>query len=86
MPDFDIGRRNYEAVKLVGFSRYDYDLESIFKFILVFKICFLMQYEHTMSCNMLALYIPYQKKKGAKYRWRTCSRWQNALNKHILAT
>jgi hypothetical protein len=30
--DFDIGRRNYEAVKLVGFSRYDYDLESILSF------------------------------------------------------
>jgi hypothetical protein len=40
--DFDIGRRNDEAVKLVGFSRYDYILESFFKFLLVFKICFLM--------------------------------------------
>jgi hypothetical protein len=40
---FDIKRRNYEVVKLVGFSRYDYDLESIFMFLLVFKICFLTQ-------------------------------------------
>jgi hypothetical protein len=46
--NFDIRRRNYEAVKLVGFSRYDYDLESVFKFLLVFKICFLMQYECIM--------------------------------------
>jgi hypothetical protein len=30
--NFNIGRRNYEAVKLVGFSRYDFDLESILSF------------------------------------------------------
>jgi hypothetical protein len=40
--NFDIGQRNYEVVKLVGLSRYGYDLDSIFKFILVLKICFLM--------------------------------------------
>jgi hypothetical protein len=40
--DLDIERRYYEAVKLVGFSIYDYELESICKFLLVFKICFLM--------------------------------------------
>jgi hypothetical protein len=40
--DLDIGRRYYEAVKLVGFSRYDYELESFCKFLLVFKICFLI--------------------------------------------
>jgi hypothetical protein len=28
--DFDVKRRNYEAMELVGFSRYDYELESIF--------------------------------------------------------
>jgi hypothetical protein len=61
--NFDIGRRNYEAVKFVGFSRCDYDLESIFKFLLVLKICFLMQYECMMSCNMSALYVPHQKKR-----------------------
>jgi hypothetical protein len=48
---------------LVGFSRYDYNLELIFKFLLVFKICFLMQYECMMSYNMLVLYVPHQKKK-----------------------
>jgi hypothetical protein len=53
--NFDIGRRNYEAVKLLGFSRYDYDLKSIFLFLLVFKICFLMQYE----CMMHATCRPY---------------------------
>jgi hypothetical protein len=44
MQDLDIERRNYEAVKLVGFSRYNYELESICTFLLVFKICFFMQY------------------------------------------
>jgi hypothetical protein len=28
--NFNIRRMNYEMVKLVGFSRYDYELESIF--------------------------------------------------------
>jgi hypothetical protein len=60
-----------------GFSRYDYELESIFKFLLVFKICFLMQYECMMPCNMSDLYVPYQKKKRTKYRWRTYSWWQS---------
>jgi hypothetical protein len=49
-------------MELAGFSRYDYELESIFKFLLVFKICFLMQYECMMACNMSSLYIPHQKK------------------------
>jgi hypothetical protein len=40
--DFDIGQRNYEVVKLVGLSRYGSDLDSIFQFLLVLKICFLM--------------------------------------------
>jgi hypothetical protein len=63
--NFDIRRRNYEAVKLVGFSRRDYGLESIFffLFLLVFKICFLMQYEYMISCNMCALHVPHQKKR-----------------------
>jgi hypothetical protein len=64
MQDFDIKRRNYEAVELVRFSRYDYELELIFlKFLLVFKIYFVIQYECMMSCNMLALYVPHQKKR-----------------------
>jgi hypothetical protein len=50
--NFDIGRRNHEAVKLVGFSIYDFELESIFlKFLLVFKLRFLMQYECMMPCT-----------------------------------
>jgi hypothetical protein len=49
------------------------------KFILVFKVHFLMQYECMMSCIMLILYIPRQKKKVIKYRWRTYSRWQITL-------
>jgi hypothetical protein len=56
-----------------------------FKFLLVFKISFLMQYECMMPCNMSTLYFPYQKKNGAKYRWRTCNRWQNALI-HIVSS
>jgi hypothetical protein len=31
-----------------------------------------------MPCNMMALYVPHQKKKGDTYRWRMCSRWQIA--------
>jgi hypothetical protein len=62
--NFDIRRRNYEAVNFIGFSRYDYDLELIFfKFLLVFKICFWMQHECMMSCNMSALYVPHQNKR-----------------------
>jgi hypothetical protein len=38
-----------------------------------------MQYEGMMSCNMSKLYVPYQKKEGAKYRWCTSSQWQNEL-------
>jgi hypothetical protein len=55
MQDFDIGWRNYEAVKLVGFSRCDYELESICKFLLVLKICFLMQYECLMLRNQVVI-------------------------------
>jgi hypothetical protein len=32
--NFDTGRRNHEVLKLIGFSRYDIELESIFKFLL----------------------------------------------------
>jgi hypothetical protein len=35
---------------------------SFFKFLLVFKVHFLMQYECMMSCNMSDLYVPRQKK------------------------
>jgi hypothetical protein len=50
-----------------------------FKFLLVFKICFLMQYECMMSCSMSALHVPHQKKKFAKYLWCTHSQWQITL-------
>jgi hypothetical protein len=51
--------------------------QTIFsKFPFVFKVRFLMQYECMMSCNISDLYISHQKKKGAKYRWRT---WENTL-------
>jgi hypothetical protein len=50
-------------LKLKGFLRYDFELELILKFPLVFKVCFLMQYECMMSCNMLALYV-LTKRKG----------------------
>jgi hypothetical protein len=78
--NFDTGRRNHELLKLEGISRYDFELEMIFfSFFLVFKVHFLMKYDSMMSCNMSVLYIPHQKKRLAKYRWRTYSRWQNAL-------
>jgi hypothetical protein len=47
--NFDAGRKDHEGLKQKWFSRYDFELESIFKFLLVFKIRFLMQYE----CMML---------------------------------
>jgi hypothetical protein len=50
-------------LKLKGFLRYDFELELILKFPLVFKVCFLMQYECMMSYNMLALYV-LTKRKG----------------------
>jgi hypothetical protein len=52
-------------MKSIGLSRYDFELESIFKFPLVFKVRFLMQYECMMSCNISVLYIPHQKKKSS---------------------
>jgi hypothetical protein len=51
------GRMDHEGLKLEGFSRYDFKLESIFKFLLIFKISFLMQYECMMPCNMSAIYV-----------------------------
>jgi hypothetical protein len=62
--NFDIREGNHEALKLIGFSRYGFELESIFKFLLIFKILFLMKYECMMSCNMSALYVPHQKKSS----------------------
>jgi hypothetical protein len=35
--NFNIGQRNHGALKLEGFSRYEFELESIFKFLLVFS-------------------------------------------------
>jgi hypothetical protein len=63
----------------MGFSRFDLDSESIFKFLLVFKIRFSMQNECMMSSNMSALYVPHQKKRLTKYRWCKDSQWQFAL-------
>jgi hypothetical protein len=60
--NFDIGQRKQEGLKLEGFSRYDFELESIFKFPLVFKVCFLMQYEYMMSCNISARYVITKRK------------------------
>jgi hypothetical protein len=75
--NFSTGRRDHEGLNLGGFSRYDFKLELIFKFLLIFKIRFLMQYKCMMPCNMSTLYAPHQKKKGAKYRWHMYSRWQS---------
>jgi hypothetical protein len=76
--NFDIERIKRKGLRLKGLLRYDFELESIFKFSLVFMVCFLMPYEYMMSCNMSAIYVPYQKKKmGTKYRWRTCRQWQS---------
>jgi hypothetical protein len=63
----------------MGFSRFDLDSESIFKFLLAFKIRFSMQNECMMPSNMSALYVPHQKKRLTKYRWCKDSQWQFAL-------
>jgi hypothetical protein len=64
--NFNTGRRNHEGLELIRFSRYDFELGSIFKFLLVFKVHFLMQYECMMPRNMSALYVPHQKKKSCQ--------------------
>jgi hypothetical protein len=61
--NFDIGRMKREGLKLKEFLSYDFELESIFKFLLVFMVCFLIQYECMMPCNKSVLYVPYQKKR-----------------------
>jgi hypothetical protein len=60
--NFDVGRTKREGLKLKGFLSYDFELESIFKFPLVFMVCFLMQYECVMSCNMSVLYVLTKRK------------------------
>jgi hypothetical protein len=60
--NFDIGRTKREGLKLKGFLSYYFKLESIFKFLLVFMVCFLMQYDSMMPCNMLILSVSHQKK------------------------
>jgi hypothetical protein len=65
--NFDIGRTERK-----GFLSYDFELESNFKFPLVFMVCFLMQYECMISCNMSALYVPHQKKKGVPNIYGVC--------------
>jgi hypothetical protein len=40
--NFDIRRTKQEGLQLKGFLSYDFKLESIFKFLLVFTVCFLM--------------------------------------------
>jgi hypothetical protein len=84
--NFDIGRKEHEGLKLERFSRYYFELESIFKAFFVFMVRLLMQYECMMPCNMSDLYVPHQNKKLDKYRWRTYSRWQITLIKRVLAT
>jgi hypothetical protein len=84
--NFDTGQRNQEGLSLEGFSRYDFKLESNFKFLLVFDISFLMQYECMMSCNMLTLYVPHKNKMFTKYRWRTHSQLQIALISVVSST
>jgi hypothetical protein len=66
----------------MGFLRSDFESELIFKFILIFKIRFLMQYECMIPCNMSDLYFAHQKKKGDKYIWHTFSWWQGRTHPH----
>jgi hypothetical protein len=64
--NFNIGRAKREGLTLEGFLSYDFKLESIFKFPLVFMVFFLIQHECMMSCKMSAPYVPHQKKKGCQ--------------------
>jgi hypothetical protein len=64
--NFDIERMKRDGLKLEGFFSYDFELESFFKFLLIFMVCFLMQYECMMPYNMTVLYISHQKKKLTK--------------------
>jgi hypothetical protein len=63
--NFDTGQMIQKWLRLEGFSRYDFELESIFKLLLGFQLIFQMQYECMMPCNMSALYIPYHNKKSS---------------------
>jgi hypothetical protein len=74
--NFDTGWKNHEGSKLIRFLRYNFELEIFFLiFLLVCKVLFLMQYDSMMQCNMSVLYVPHQKKRLTKYRWRTYSQW-----------
>jgi hypothetical protein len=76
--NFDIRQTKRKGLKLKGFLSYDFELESIFfKFPLVFMVCFLMQYDSMLPCNMSILYVHHQKKKLTKYIRCTYSRWQS---------
>jgi hypothetical protein len=64
-PNFTIRRKGHVVLKLEGCLRWGFELESIFKFLMIFKVRSLIQYECMMSCNVSALYVPHQKKKGS---------------------
>jgi hypothetical protein len=90
--NFDIGRTKRKWLKLKGFLSYDFELESIFKFLLVFMVCSLMQYEYMMSCTMhmrdhdkCRPYMFLTKRKVWQYIRHTYSRWRIALI-HIVSS
>jgi hypothetical protein len=77
--NFDIGRMKLEGLKLKGFLSYDFELEPIFKFLLVFMMCFLMQYEGMMALQHVGPICSSPKEKLAKYIRCTYSWWRITL-------
>jgi hypothetical protein len=75
--NFDAGRKDHEGLKREWFSRYDFELESIFLSLFWFSrfasLC------NMMPCNISVLYVAHQKKNLTKYRWRMYSRCKVAL-------
>jgi hypothetical protein len=84
--NFDTGRRNHEVLKSIGFSRYDFELDLIFlSFFWIVSFHYMIDFQGSLL-DAISMYDamttsgpihPHQKKKLAKYRWCTCSLWQN---------
>jgi hypothetical protein len=78
----DLGRRNYDRLKLNGLVRYDFFsffyfglISSFFWF--VSKVHLIHTNAYATSCNMSVISVPHQKKSFAKYIWRMYSWWQS---------
>jgi hypothetical protein len=85
--DFDTVRRNHEVLKLIWFSRYDFEFESIFKFVLAISFHYTIDFQSSLLDAIWMYDVmttsgpirPHQKKNLTKYRCRMCRWWQNTL-------